>query len=55
MTKKRKLRLLGDEELAAVRGGGLIPAVQKIRDPIGPAAAGTIYVKFEGISGDATE
>ncbi|HEY8141577.1 MAG TPA: hypothetical protein VIG06_02860 [Kofleriaceae bacterium] len=56
MTKNRKLRVLGRQELAGVQGGGmLIPAVQKIRDVAGPMSAGTIYLKFEGISGDATE
>jgi hypothetical protein len=56
MTRKKKLRRLGTNELARVNGGGmLIPAVQKIRDVAGPMSADAIYLKFEGISGDATE
>ena len=55
MTKQKKLRVLGRSELSAVHGGFLIPAVQKIRDVATPTTAGTIYLKFEGISGDATE
>ena len=60
MTTSRKtsapLRTIGAEQLARVHGGGmLIPAVQKIRDVAGPMSTGAIYLKVEGISGDATE
>ena len=51
------LRSIDPRELTRVRGavGMLLPAVQKIRDAAAPLAAGAIYMKYEGISGDATE
>jgi len=58
MSVKRSSRLqpIGARELARVAGAGmLVPAVQKFRGTMEPMSAGTIYVKFEGISGDATE
>ena len=56
MSKKMKgrLRVIGNQELGRVRGGMLIPAVQKVRAAT-PLATDAIYIKFEGISGDATE
>lgn len=56
MKNRKKLRVVGRDELAGVHGGGmLIPAVQKIRDVAGPMSSESIYLKYEGISGDATE
>lgn len=51
------LRSIDPRELTRVRGavGMLLPAVQTIRNPAEPLAAGAIYIKYEGISGDATE
>ena len=54
--KSKALRTIGPRQLAGVRGGAmLIPAVQRIRDVAAPTTAGSIYLKSEGISGDATE
>ena len=55
-TSKKSLRQIDQRDLSRVRGGMLlIPAVQKFRDTVAPLAAGTLFLKFEGIDGDATE
>ena len=54
-TRNHTLRAIDPRELTRVRGGLLLPAVQKIREPVARDSAGTIYMKFDSISGDATE
>lgn len=54
--KSKALRSIDPRELRSVSGGVLYPAV-KLTDMVigGPMSAQSVYLKFEGISGDATE